>query len=87
MMSVGSHREPATRCSGPTWRPFDEVSSTVEMQIASRYTGNAQIRSMSRDRIASVTPPKNPAISATIVATAQHRSAEPKPISSEVRPP
>ncbi len=58
MMRVGSHKLVATRCSGPMDRPFDVVRSTVEIEIASRYTGNAQMMSISRDSAASMIPPK-----------------------------
>ena len=87
MMIVGTQRLDALTFSGPNWIPLVWVSSSVEMDIASRYTGKAQITSMRRDSSASVVPPKNPAIRATTVAARQHRTAEPIPISRELRPP
>ena len=87
MRSVGTQRLDALTCSGPTWNPFEWVSSSVASEIASRYTGKAQMMSMTRDRIESVIPPKKPAMSAITVATTQQITAEPIPTSSELRPP
>ena len=87
MMTVGVHRLDALTCSGPNWNPLEWVSSSVEIEMASRYTGKAQMTSMMRDSTASTVPPKKPAISATTVAARQHRTAEPIPTSSELRPP
>ena len=56
MMSVGSQRLDASTWSGPTFSPLGAVRSTVAMQMASRYTGNAQITSMSRESSESVSP-------------------------------
>ena len=74
-------------CTGPNWNPLEWVSSSVPMDIASKYTGKAQIMSMMRDATESVMPPKKPAIRATTVAASEQSTAEPMPISSELRPP
>ena len=87
MMHVGTHKFPALRRSGPTGMPLEWVSSSVAMLIARRYTGNAQMMSMSRDSTESTRPPKKPAMSATTVATTQQITAEAIPICSELRPP
>ena len=87
MIRVGSQRLVATICSGPTCRPWGRVSSSVPTVIANSRTGNAQITSMSRESSESVTPPKKPAISASTVAMRQQMTAEPIPMSSELRPP
>src|SRR5260370_25325484 len=88
MIAVGSQRLAALTCTGPTWIPPERaVSSSVEIEIASRKTGNAQMMSMIRDSTVSTSPPKKPATSATSVATAQQITAELLPICSELRPP
>src|ERR1700755_3458884 len=53
MITAGSHRLDALTCSGPNWNPLEWVSSSVEIEIASRYTGKAQMTSMMRDSTAS----------------------------------
>ena len=55
MIRVGSHRLEALTDTGPIFRPW--VSSTVAIEIASRYTGNAQTTSSPREMMLSVTPP------------------------------
>src|SRR5438874_6626765 len=87
MITAGSHRLDALTCSGPTWNPLEWVSSSVEIEMASRYTGKAQMTSMRRDSTVSTRPPKKPANRAMTVAARQHRTAEPTPTSSELRPP
>ena len=87
MISVGSHRLDAWMVIGPTETPFGAFRSTVETQIASRSTGNAQITSMIRENSASSQPPWKPARSANTVAKKQQMTAEPIPTSSELRPP
>ena len=87
MMAVGSHRLDGAMCTGPSWNPLECVSNSVPMDIASKNTGKAQITSMMRDAIASVVPPKKPAIRATTVAASVQSTAEPIPISRELRPP
>ncbi len=63
------------------------MSATVEIEIAARKTGKAQMMSRKRDRIWSTMPPKKPAMSAMIVAKKQQIAAEAVPMSSELRPP
>src|SRR6266576_6985546 len=71
----------------PQLRPFGNVSRTVASEIASRYTGNAQIRSIRRERIVSLKRPKKPAMRARMSAMKQQITADPMPISSDARPP
>src|SRR5229473_3863804 len=61
MITVGSQRLVGLTWTGPTWKPLEWVSSSVEIEIASRYTGNAQMMSMIRDSTESTSPPKKPA--------------------------
>ncbi len=63
------------------------MSNSVEIEMASRNTGKAQITSIRRDSSESVTPPKKPAIRAATVAAREHSTAEPIPTNRELRPP
>ena len=85
MISVGSRMPDECTVIGPRRRPL--VISTVAAQIASRYTGNAQITSSARAMSESTTPPKTPAISAISVPMNAQISADESPITSELRPP
>ena len=85
MMRIGSQRLPALSVTGPIGMPL--VSATVEIEIAARKTGKAQMTSRMRDRIWSTMPPKKPAMSAMIVAKKQQSAAEAMPMSRELRPP
>ena len=60
MMMIGSQMLPALSVTGPMGMPL--VSATVEIEIAARKTGKAQITSRMRERIWSTMPPKKPAI-------------------------
>ncbi len=49
MIRIGSQRLLAASVTGPTLIP--RVSATVEIEMAARNTGNAQMTSSVRDRI------------------------------------
>src|ERR1700733_13937899 len=57
MITMGSHRLPASMVMGPTSMPW---ISTIDREIASRNMGKAQITSRMRESTVSMMPPKNP---------------------------
>ena len=63
------------------------VSSTVQMEIANRKTGNAQITSISRDSSESVSAAEEAGDQRQDGRDDEQITAEPMPISSELRPP
>ena len=75
----------ALSVTGPIGMPL--VSATVEIEIAARKTGKAQMMSRMRERIWSTMPPKKPAMRAMIVAMRQQSAAETRPMIRELRPP
>jgi hypothetical protein len=85
MIPIGIQRLVAGSVTSPRSSPL--VSATIEMEMASRYTGKAQRTSISRERTPSVKPPKKPAMTAMIVARMQQIRADTVPIISELRPP
>ena len=85
MITAGSHRLPASMVIGPSSIPW--TSRTVASEIASRYTGNAQIRSRKREMKPSSQPPYSPATIPSSVAMVSVISAARIPIDSDARPP